>query len=114
MAANIYIYCPAGATGLARNDLEEELEAFFGGAAQDCGTGTGIAGFNLDYELSRGEDAHAWAEHLKRFLKSIGVRLGTKFAVFPDGWAPGMEWRRVEVSGVDRRRTASPRPDSQA
>jgi hypothetical protein len=39
VGANIYIYCPSGVPGLARCDLEEELEAFFGGAAED-GTAT--------------------------------------------------------------------------
>ena len=114
MAANIYIYCPSGVGGLDRCDLEEELEAFFGNAAEDCGAGTGLAGFNLDYELAEGEDPHAWADRLKPFLAHIGVRPGTKFDVFPDGWEPGMEWRRVEVFGEDQRRTDRPGPASTA
>ena len=114
MAANIYVYCPVGTDGLSRCDLEEELEAFFGSAAEDCGAGTGIAGFNLDFELAEGEDPHAWADRLKPYLASIGVRPGTKFDVFPDGWEPGMEWRRVEVFGEDRRRTDRPGPAGRA
>ena len=114
MAANIYIYCPAGADGLSRCNLEEELEAFFGGTAEDCGAGIGIAGFNLDYALAAGEDPHAWADRLKPFLAIIGVAHGTKFDVFSDGWEPGMEWRRVEVFGEDRRRTDRPGPASNA
>jgi hypothetical protein len=68
VAANIYVYCPAGADGLSRCDLEAELEAFFGGAAEDCGAGSGIKGFNLDYELADVEDPDTWAERLKPFL----------------------------------------------
>ena len=108
MAATIYVYSPAGGDGLARSDLEEELETFFGGAAEDCGAGSGSAGFNLDYELADGEDPDAWADRLKLFLAGIGVRKGSVFDVFPDGWEPGMEWRRVEVFGEDRRRGDHP------
>ena len=102
MAANIYVYCPSGVDGLSRCDLEEELEAFFGDAAEDSGAGSGEMGFNLDYDLADGEDHNAWADRLKPFLAGIGVRPGTVFEVFPDGWEPGQAWRRVEVSGADR------------
>jgi hypothetical protein len=106
MGANIYIYCPSGQSGLARCDLEEELETFFGDAAEDVGAGSGKLGFNLDYELAGGEDHEAWADRLRVFLKQVGVRPGTVFDVFPDGWEPGMEWRRVKVFGEDRRLTS--------
>jgi hypothetical protein len=109
VGANIYIYCPSGVTGLARCDLEEALEAFFGGAAEDVGAGSGNAVFNLDYELAEGEAADAWADRLKVFLESIGVRPGTVFEVFPDGWEPAMEWRRVEVFGTNRHLTSRER-----
>ena len=66
------------------------------------------SGIILDYDLADGEDSHAWADRLTPFLVSIGVRLGTVFDVFPNGWEPGMEWRRVEVFGVDRRRADRP------
>ncbi len=105
MAANIFVYCPSAGCGLSRIDLEEELEVFFGEAAEDCGAGGGKDGFNLDYELTDGEDPDAWADRLKPFLERIGVRPGTTFDVFVDGWEPGMEWRRVEVFGTDRRLT---------
>ena len=114
VAANIYVYCPADGDGLDRCDLEEELEAFFGEAAEDCGAGIGIDGYNLDYELADGEDPHVWADRLKPFLVDIDVRPGTKFDVFPDGWEPGMEWRRVEVFGEDRLRVDHPGPASLA
>ena len=39
------------------------------------------------------------------FSSRIGVRRSTMFDVFVDGWEPGMEWRRVEVFGDDRRLT---------
>jgi len=110
MAANIYVYCPSGVPGLARYDLEEELEAFFGNDAEATGAGSGEAGFSLDYDLAAGEDPHTWADRLKLFLASIGVRPGTVFDVFPDGWEPGIEWRRVEVFGADQRRTDRPEP----
>jgi hypothetical protein len=85
MAAIIYAYCPSGMEGLDRCDLEEELEAFFGDAAEDCGAGSGIDGFNLDYELAAGEDLQAWVDRLKQFLARIGVRPGTAFTRIP-GW----------------------------
>jgi hypothetical protein len=103
MGANIYIYCPAGEAGLSRPDLEEELETFFGGAAEDVGAGAGGAGFNLDYELADGEDPEQWANRLRDFLRQVGVRPGTVFEVFAAGWEPGVEWRRVEVFGSDTR-----------
>jgi hypothetical protein len=114
VAANIYVYCPSGVDGLSRCDLEEELEAFFGGAAEDCGAGTGQRGFNLDYEFAPGQDPHAWADRLKPFLAGLGVRPGSYFDVFPDGWEPGAEWRRVEVFGKDWWRTDRPGPSRQA
>src|SRR4051794_19179376 len=103
MAANIYVYCVSGVDGRDRNDLEEELETFFGEAAEDCGPGGGYAAFTPDSELAEGEDPHAWADRLKTFLAGIGVRPRTRFDVFTDGWEPGMEWRSVEVFGEDRR-----------
>jgi hypothetical protein len=105
VAGNIYVYCPSGVQGLTLCDLEEELEAFFGSAAEDVGAGSGSAGFNLDYELAEGEDPDAWADRLRVFLERIGVRPGTVFEVFVNGWEPGMEWRQVEVFGADRRLT---------
>lgn len=105
MGAKIYVYCPSGVPGLDRCDLEEELEAFFGGAAEDVGAGSGNTGFNLDYELVEGEDPDLWADRLKPFLERIGVRRGTVFEVFVHGWQPGMHWRQVEVFGADRRLT---------
>ena len=108
MGANIYVYCPANEAGLDRNELEECLENFFGTAAEDCGGGSGAAGFNLDYELADGEDARAWADRLKPFLANIGVRIGSSFDVFPDGWQPGTQWRRVDVYGADESRVDNP------
>ncbi len=108
MSANILIYCPASSDGLSRSDLEAELEEFFGEAAEDCGGGAGVDGYNLDYELADDEDPNAWADRLKPFLARIGVQPGTRFDVFPDDWEPGVEWRRVEVFGEDRRRTDHP------
>jgi hypothetical protein len=102
VAANIYVYCPVGKAGLSRGELEHELEVFFGTAAEDCGGGSGIKGFNLDYVLVEDEDPQVWADRLKPFLAGLGVRPGTFFSVHPDGWEPGMAWRRVEVFGEDR------------
>lgn len=108
MAANIHVYVRATADGLGREDVAEELEAFFGAAAEECGAGTGAGGFNLDYELAAREDPHAWADRLGPFLAGLGVPPGTAFTVFPDGWELGAEWRSVCVYGEDRRRTDDP------
>ena len=108
MPANIYFYVPAADDGPDREDVAEELEAFFGTAAEDCGAGAGAGGFNLDYELTDCEDPHAWADRLKPFLAGLGAPPGTAFTVFPDGWELGMEWRSVCVYGEDRRRTDDP------
>ena len=108
MAANIYIYVPDHEDGPSRDDLEDEIEDFFQGAAHDCGAGAGESGFNLDYEFAKGTDPHAWVERLKAFLVNVGVQPGTRFDVFSDGWEPGVEWRSVEVFGEDRRRVDPP------
>jgi len=108
VAANIYVYFPPDPEGPDREDIAGELEAFFGEAAEDCGAGIGVAGFNLDYSLAEGEDPHTWGDRLKQFLASVGVRPGTKFDVFPNGWVRGMQWRRVEVFGEDRVHTQPP------
>lgn len=106
--ANIYVYCRADEDGPDRETLAEELESFFGDAAEDCGAGSGVGGFNLDYELAVGEDPHAWADRLSPFLARLGVPPGTALTVFPDDWELGMEWRSVCVFGEDRRRTDDP------
>jgi hypothetical protein len=85
--------------------LAEALEEFFGDHAEDVGAGAGKKGFNLDYELADGENPDLWADRLRDFLIEVGVRPGTVFEVFVDGWQPGMEWRRVEVFGSDTRLT---------
>jgi hypothetical protein len=108
VAANLYLYCPADGDGPSRCDLEEELETFFGRAAEDSGAGSGLGVFNLDFDFAPGQDPHAWADRLKLFLANLGVPPGTYFDVFPDGWEPGDEWRRVEVFGEDRRRIDHP------
>jgi hypothetical protein len=54
--------------------VAEELEAFFGAAAEDCGSGGGACGFNLDYEPGAGEDPHARADRLFAVLAVIGRR----------------------------------------
>jgi hypothetical protein len=108
MAANIYVYIPLVEDGLDREDLADALEAFFGDAAEECGSGSGKAGFNLDYELVDGEDADAWADRLKPFLAGLEVPRGAALIVFPDEWELGMAWRSICVFGEDRRRTDDP------
>jgi hypothetical protein len=108
MAALINVYIPAADNGMDRENLAEELEAFFSDAAEECGAGTGRAGFNLDYELADGEAADAWADRLKPFLVGLEVPRGSAFTVFPDEWELGMEWRSVCVFGEDRRRKDNP------
>ena len=105
MAANIYIYFKSNDDdeGPDRSDLEEELEVFFGNSAEDCGAGSGLGGFNLDFALTPGEEIDAWAGRLKKFLLHLGVDSQTYFDSFVDGWEPGMERRRVEIYGSDRR-----------
>jgi hypothetical protein len=101
----INIYCLAGDGGLTRDELKARLEPFFGGAVSWFQTQSGRGGFGLYYELAPGECPHTWADRLMPYPAGIGVRPNTKFDVIPDGWKEGMEWRRVEVFGEDRRRT---------
>jgi hypothetical protein len=108
MGGNIYVYVPATDDGLDREDLADELEAFFGDAAEDCGAGSGKGGFNLDFELVEGSDVNAWADRLKPFLARLKIPRGSAFTVFPDEWELGMEWRSVCVYGEDQRRTDDP------
>ncbi len=110
VAARINIYCLAGKGGLTRDELAARLESFFGDAVARFETQSGRAGFGLYYELAAGEEPDTWADRLRLFLAGIGVRPNTKFDVVPDGWKRGMEWRRVEVFGEDRRRTGPPVP----
>src|SRR5262245_28893058 len=89
MGANIYIYCPSGEEGAIRGELEDDVEAFFGDAAEFVGALGGVPGFNLDFELADGEDVEAWVVRLRDFLKEANARPSTFFDVFPEGWEPG-------------------------
>ncbi len=108
MGATLYLYCPVDDEGPSRFYLEQELEAFFDEAAEDCGAGAGLSMFNLDFEFAPDVDPHPWADRLKLLLADLGVRQGTYFDVFPDCWEPGDRWRRVEVFGTDILRTDHP------
>jgi hypothetical protein len=110
LPAHINIYCLVGEGGLTRDELKARLEPFIGGAVSRFETQSGQAGFVLHYELAAGEDPDTWADRLRPYLAGIGVRPNTKFDVMPHGWKRGMEWRRVEVFGEDRRRTGPPVP----
>lgn len=101
MAANIYVYSSTDDSTMSRLALEEELDVFFGDAAENMGGGSGLKGFNLDYELKSDEDLNLWADRLRTFLRKLGVSQSTVFEVFEDGWKPGMPKRRVEVFGRD-------------
>jgi hypothetical protein len=105
VATSIYIYCPAGEEGAARCDLEDDLEEFFGSAAECVGGGSGVKGFNIDFELADGEDVELWVSRLRQFLQQMRVRPSTYFSVYPDDWEEGMPRRRVEVFGEDGRLT---------
>ena len=102
MPTVIYIYCPSQGEGASRNDLEGAVAGFFGTAAEFAGGGNVSRGFNLDFELTDGEDVEEWVVRLREFLRQNHAPGGTLFEVFPDNWQPGMEWRRVEVYGTDR------------
>ena len=41
------VIIPAADDGLDREDLANELEAFYGDSAKDCGAGSGKAGFSM-------------------------------------------------------------------
>jgi hypothetical protein len=43
MVTSIYIYCPAGEEGTRRGDLENDVEDFFGSAAECVGGGSGVS-----------------------------------------------------------------------
>jgi hypothetical protein len=100
MSTSIYIYFPAGEKGASRNDLEDDLEDdFFGSAAEFVGSGSGLAGSNLDFELADDQDVDEWVTKLRVFLKEREVRPSTFFEVFDDEWEPGRPWLRVDVFG---------------
>lgn len=101
MATDIYIYFPTGKEGAGRGELQDDIEDFFGNAAEDVGAGSGIKGSNLDYELADGEDVEQWVTRLREFLRERGAKPGTWISVYPDGWQPGDPHRRVEVFGKD-------------
>jgi hypothetical protein len=102
MGACIYIYCPTGEQGAMRGDLEDEVEEFFGGAAECVGGGSGVQGFNLDFELADGQDVESWVIGLREFLQQANARPSTFFEVFPENWKPGMAWRRIDLIGAER------------
>jgi hypothetical protein len=102
MGTSIYIYCPSGEEGALRGDLEDDVEGFLGDAAEFVGGGSGVQGFNLDFELAEDEDVELWIGRLREFLKQANARPSTFFEVFPEDWEPGMPWRRIEVFGEDR------------
>ncbi len=101
MATDIYIYCPTGEDGAYRGDLEDELEGFLGEAGELTGGGSGIQGYNIDLSLNDGEEVEEWVLRLRNFLQKVGVRPGTFFEVFPEGWEPGMPHRGVEIFGEE-------------
>jgi hypothetical protein len=103
MGAVLRIFCPAGKKALDRSDLEDLLEGFFGGVAEDVGAGAGIHGFDIDNELDVDEPADQWADQLRALLRNAGARPGTVISVYPDGWELGEEWRRIEVYGGETR-----------
>jgi hypothetical protein len=47
--------------------------------------------------LAVGQDLKLW---IVRLLLRIGVRPGTHFDVFAEGWRAGQRWQRIEVFGV--------------
>ena len=104
MSVEIHIYCPRGKSGVARGDLEFDLEEFLGTAGEITGGGSGIEGFNIDLALAEGENWESWVARIRDFLRQQKVRPGTYFNVFPPDWTPGMEHRRVEVYDLESRR----------
>jgi hypothetical protein len=101
VAANIYIFCSSGVDDLTRRDLEKELKAFLRGAVENREAGGGNAGCNLHYEVASGHYS-VTCDRVKAFLADRCVRPGMVLELFPDGWQPGMPWRRVEIFGADR------------
>jgi hypothetical protein len=43
----------------------------------------------------------SWIGRLVTFLRQLGTGQSTFFDVYPDGWKPGMPYRRVKVFGDD-------------
>jgi hypothetical protein len=108
MSTDIFIYCPTGEEGAARGDLEDDLEGFLGAAGELTGGGSGVKGYHLGLSLADGEDVKLWIVRLQDFLRRAGVRRGTYFEVYPDNWAPGQPWRRIEVFGGETVMTKRP------
>jgi hypothetical protein len=97
MPTIIEINFPDGREGAGRFELEERLEDFFGAAAELVGSGSGLSGSDLLFELADSEDAGGWVAQLCEFLRAADARRGTWLAVFPDGWEPGEPVQGVKV-----------------
>lgn len=102
MAANIYVYCPAGTDGLSRCDLEEALEGFFGGAAEDCGAAAVTWGSTSTTNWRPARICSCGLTASSRSWLASAYDKARSSPSYADGWEPGTAWRRVEVFGTDR------------
>jgi hypothetical protein len=57
MGVSIEIHFPEGEAGAGRDELEDRLEDFFEKAAELVGSGSGLGGSDLVFELADGEDS---------------------------------------------------------
>jgi hypothetical protein len=84
-SADIYIYSEKSLlqrTGKDRDELEDDLETFFGEAGDVTGAGAGNAGWHLDLHLHDASDLERWLERLAAFLQNWGVPQDTYLEVF--------------------------------
>jgi len=92
MATAIYIYSKQR-LGEPRGDLEDDLDAFLGGAGEVTGGGGGEAGWNVEVLLDDATYAEPWVDRLAEFLRDRGVPEDTHFDVVSEDQQP----RRIGV-----------------
>lgn len=103
MGACIYLYSNDTSPALAkagRVALAYDLNEFLAKAGKVTG-GSGdsdvVEGWNLEIELSAGEDLPQWTQKVVRFLRAWGAPADIEMELFEETWTPGMPKRRIRL-----------------
>ena len=71
MFVDVYI---EGATNIARDELEDELENAIQGLGEVVGGGSGVKGVNVDLEISDEIAETEIVERIKKVIQDLGIR----------------------------------------